>query len=207
MRGICRIIALTVFAAMMAAAACTGEGQDDPRAATSRVTPTNPINTLGPPPRVQDPRDVHPFVERVCALLTTEQLDGLGFPQPEEDGTQPFDETEPRCVWDDKDERSGQLVVWAYPDTDVLAQDYRGEDDYYEIIRAVTVEGYPGLLQVPTPGSWVCQITVGIAPAQGIRVQYLQNRPPTTDTETEICGLATAAAEGVVANLESLPPS
>jgi len=36
------------------------------------------------------------------------------------------------CVWDDKDERSGQPVVWAFPDTDVLAQDYRG-DEYYEI--------------------------------------------------------------------------
>ncbi len=200
MRGIRRNVALLVFIVMAAATGCTNDEPDSSRAAIGRVTFTNPSITLGSPPQVQNPLDVRPFVDRVCTLLSTEQLDELGFGQPDQDGTQPFDEAVPQCVWDDKDERSGQLVVWPYPDTDVLAQDYRG-DEYYEIVREVTIGGYPGLLQVPTPGSWVCKITLGLGNDQGIRVQYLQNRPPTT--ETEVCGLATAVAQAIVTNLGS----
>jgi len=64
-------------------------------------------------------------------------------------------------------------------------------------------EGEVGLLRVAVVGSRTCKVTVGLASDQGIRVQYQEIRR----TETDICGLATAVAEGIVTNLESSPPS
>lgn len=204
MHGIRRLAALAAGAAVVTVACTDGGGPDDPPTSPSRTDPTP--TALGSPPPVPDPRDVRPFVGRVCALLSPEQLDELGFPQPEEDGFQgfpPLEQAEQICVWDDKDERTGQLVVWVYPDTNMLAVDYRGDGEYHEIVREVTIGGYPALLRVTSPGSRTCKITVGIAPDQGIRVQYQEIRR----TETDICGLATAAAEGVVVNLQPPPPS
>ena len=201
MRGARHIAVLA--AALATCAACTGA---DPAAPSTGPNNAAPV-TLGSPPPVREPLDLRPFVGRVCDLLTAEQLVALGFPQPAEDGFQgfpPLERAEPRCVWDDKDERSGQLVVWSHPDTDVLAADYRGDDgEYYETVREISIDGYPGLLRMTAPESRTCKITVGVAAGQGFRVQYQEIRR----TGTGICDLAIIAARGVVANLEPLPPS
>lgn len=70
----------------------------------------------------------------------------------------------------------------------------------FELSREITVGGYPALEErLDQEASFSCEVTVGLADRQGMRVNYGRVLPP----HDGFCEMAAVVAESIVVNLRA----